>query len=98
MLPHRCEREDSKTTMTSATTTVQALPVQVAGGVDTHQDTHTAAVIDTTGRQLGDRQFPATAAGYRQLLGWLRTFGALLIVGIEGTGVYGAGAGPVPDL
>jgi transposase len=77
--------------MTSTTTTVQALPVQVAGGVDTHQDTHTAAVIDTTGRRLGDRQFPATAAGYRRLLGWLRTFGAVQVIGIEGTGAYGAG-------
>ena len=65
--------------------------VQVAGGVDTHQDTHTAAAVDVTGRMLGHRQFPATAAGYRQLLAWLRGFGALLIVGIEGTGVYGAG-------
>ena len=65
--------------------------MNVAGGVDTHQDTHTAAVIDTAGRRLGDRQFPATAAGYRQLLAWLRTFGALLIVGVEGTGAYGAG-------
>ena len=59
--------------------------------MDTHQDTHTAAVIDTTGRRLGDRQFPATAAGYRGLLGWLRTFGALQVIGIEGTGAYGAG-------
>ena len=70
---------------------VQALQAEVAGGVDTHQDTHTAAVIDTAGRRLGDRQFPTTAAGYRQLLAWLRGFGALLIVGVEGTGVYGAG-------
>jgi transposase len=91
VLPHRCEREDSKTTMTSTTTTDQALPVQVAGGVDTHRDTHTAAVIDITGRSLGARQFPATAAGYRRLLAWLRTFGALQIIGIEGTGAYGAG-------
>jgi transposase len=77
--------------MTSTTTTVQALPVEVVGGVDTHSDTHTAAAVDTAGRLLGDRQFPATAAGYRQLLAWLRSFGALLIVGVEGTGVYGAG-------
>ncbi len=77
--------------MTSTTTTVQALPVEVAGGVDTHEDTHTAAVIDSAGRKLGDGQFPATSAGYRQLLAWLRSFGALLIVGVEGTGVYGAG-------
>lgn len=65
--------------------------MQVAGGVDTHQDTHTAAVVDATGRALGERQFPATAAGYRQLLAWLRSFGVLLIVGVEGTGVYRAG-------
>ncbi|WP_409333309.1 IS110 family transposase [Trujillonella humicola] len=64
---------------------------QVAGGVDTHSDTHTAAAVDTAGRMLGHRQFPATAAGYRQLLAWLRGFGTLLVVGIEGTGVYGAG-------
>src|SRR3954451_10837257 len=77
--------------MTSARKTVQAAPVEVAGGVDTHQDSHTAAAVDTAGRMLGHRQFPATAAGYRQLLAWLRGFGTLLVVGVEGTGVYGAG-------
>ena len=66
-------------------------PTNVVGGLDTHQDTHTAAVLDTTGRPLGERQFPTTAAGYRQLLAWLRGFGTLLVVGVEGTGVYGAG-------
>lgn len=65
--------------------------VEVAGGVDTHQDTHTAAAIDAAGRMLGHRQFPATPVGYRQLLTWLRSFGVLLLVGIEGTGAYGAG-------
>jgi hypothetical protein len=63
----------------------------VAGGVDTHRDTHTAAVVDAVGRLLGHRMFPATAAGYKQLLVWLRTFGTLLVVGVEGTGAYGAG-------
>jgi transposase len=77
--------------MTSARKTVQAAPVEVAGGVDTHQDSHTAAAVDTAGRMLGHRQFPATAAGYRQLLAWLRGFGTLLVIGIEGTGAYGAG-------
>jgi transposase len=65
--------------------------VQVAGGVDTHCDTHTAAAVDSTGRMLGHRQFPATAAGYRQLLAWLCGVGTLVVVGIEGTGAYGAG-------
>ena len=63
----------------------------VIGGVDTHLDTHHAAVIDETGRVLGDAQFAATAAGYRRLLGWLRGFGRLTAVGVEGTGAYGAG-------
>src|SRR4051794_9307612 len=63
----------------------------VIGGVDTHADTHTAAVVDAAGRLLGSAQFPTTAVGYRALLGGLRGFGQLVLVGIEGTGVYGAG-------
>ncbi|WJK37773.1 IS110 family transposase [Solwaraspora sp. WMMA2065] len=65
--------------------------VEVVGGVDTHQDTHTAAVIDLVGRVLGTQQFPATTAGYTALLTWMRGFGRLLRVGVEGTGAYGAG-------
>jgi transposase len=65
--------------------------IDVTGGVDTHQDTHTAAVIDSVGRVLGTRQFPATASGYAALLTWIRGFGRLLRVGVEGTGAYGAG-------
>ena len=65
--------------------------IQVTGGVDTHQDTHTAAALDQTGRLLGHRQFPATAAGYAALLAWWRGFGLLVAAGIEGTGAYGAG-------
>ena len=45
-----------------------AAQIEVAGGVDTHQDTHTAAVVDHAGRMLGHRTFPTTEAGYRQLL------------------------------
>jgi transposase len=63
----------------------------VIGGVDTHADTHLTAVIDGAGRLLGTRQFPATPAGYRQLLAWLRGHGELDRVGVEGTGSYGAG-------
>lgn len=64
---------------------------EVVGGVDTHKDTHTAAVLDTAGRVLGTEQFVTTAAGYRSLLAWMRGHGTLLKVGVEGTGVYGAG-------
>jgi transposase len=64
---------------------------QIAGGVDTHADTHHAAAVDHLGRVLGDRQFPTTRAGYQALLQWLRSFGRLMGVGVEGTGSYGAG-------
>jgi transposase len=64
---------------------------QVTGGVDTHGKTHHAAAIDQVGRVLGDQEFPATAAGYRALLGWLRSLGRVVKVGVEGTGTYGAG-------
>ncbi len=64
--------------------------VEVTGGVDTHRDTHTAAAVDGQGRMLGHQQFPATAAGYAALLAWLRAFGKLVLVGVEGTGSYGA--------
>lgn len=65
--------------------------IEVAGGVDTHSDTHTAAVIDQVGRVLGTEQFPADTAGYAALLDWMRSFGQLVGVGVEGTGAYGAG-------
>ncbi len=77
--------------MTTIARDSTAAQIEIAGGVDTHQDTHTAAVVDTAGRPLDERQFPANPAGYRQLLAWLRGFGTLLVVGVEGTGVYGAG-------
>jgi transposase len=63
---------------------------EVTGGVDTHGLTHHAAVIDSVGRHLADREFPATIRGYRDLLDWMRSHGALAAVGVEGTGAYGA--------
>ena len=77
--------------MTTIAREVQDDQIEVAIGVDTHGDTHTAAVIDTTGRLLGCAQFPADARGYAALLAWAVTFGVLLIAAIEGTGAYGAG-------
>jgi transposase len=65
--------------------------LEVTGGVDTHKYTHTAAAVDAAGRVLGSAQCPATAGGYAALLAWLRVFGTLVLVGIEGTGAYGAG-------
>ena len=64
---------------------------QVTGGVDTHGEVHVAAVIDATGRILATSSFAATPAGYRGLLRWLRRRGRVVVVGVEGTGSYGAG-------
>jgi len=63
----------------------------IVGGVDTHKDLHVAAAVDGNGRIVGTGAFPATAAGYRRLLRWLRGLGRVERVGVEGTGSYGSG-------
>src|SRR5690242_9553210 len=63
----------------------------ITGGVDTHADMHVAAVLDPLGGLLGVREFPASAAGYADLLSWLSGFGTVAVAGVEGTGSYGAG-------
>jgi transposase len=63
----------------------------VVGGIDTHKDLHVAAVLGTAGDVLGTQSFSTTRAGYRALVRWMRSFGDVRQVGIEGTGSYGAG-------
>ena len=63
----------------------------VFGGVDTHRDTHVAAVVDNAGRVLGTAPFGADPVGYEQMTRWFGSHGHLLRVGVEGTGSYGAG-------
>ncbi len=63
----------------------------VVGGVDTHKDVHVAAVLSDTGALLSTAEFPATLGGHKDLLGWMRSFGAIGSVGVEGSGNYGAG-------
>lgn len=65
-------------------------PVIVVG-VDTHQRTHHAVILDTTGGMLADREFPATAAGYQEMLEWAAGHGVIDRFGVESTGSYGAG-------
>ena len=74
-------------TMTTMAETVR----RVTAGLDTHRDQHVVAALDERGAELGVRPFPATQAGHRALLAWLRGFGAVERVGVEGTGSYGAG-------
>ena len=65
--------------MTSMTRTT----VFVTGGVDTHGQSHHAAVIDHLGRQLGDREFPASPVGYRALGEWLQATARLTESGLR---------------
>jgi transposase len=68
-----------------------SMVLNVVGGVDTHADTHVAAVVDSNGGLLGVESFPADETGYGNLLAWLVGFGPLLRVGVEGTGSWGVG-------
>ena len=57
--------------------------ITVTGGVDTH--------LDSNGGVLGVETFDTTTVGYQHLVGWLAGFGTIGLVGVEGTGSYGAG-------
>lgn len=73
------------------TTTMTETRRRITGGVDTHRDAHVVAALDERGAELGVESFPTTPVGYRQALRWLRRFGDVERVGVEGTGSYGAG-------
>lgn len=62
-------------------------------GVDTHRDTHTAAVCDRAGQALALRQFTADPDGYAAALAWARqqADGCELAWAVEGTRHYGLG-------
>jgi hypothetical protein len=64
---------------------------QITGGVDTHLEVHVAAALDEHGGLLGTASFATTPAGYRELVEWFASLGAVVLVGVEGTGSYGAG-------
>jgi transposase len=71
--------------------TTPAMSPVVIAGVDTHKDLHVAAVVDTGEAVLGTHSFSTTRAGYRALIRWIRSFGDVARIGVEGTGSYGAG-------
>jgi transposase len=63
---------------------------RITGGVDTHLDVNVAAALDEIGGLLGVESFATTAAGNDALIGWFDSFGHVDLVGVEGTGSYGA--------
>ena len=72
--------------------TMLAELVEVVIGVDTHKDTHTAAVIDSrTGAVLAAATVPADPDGYAELLALAEQQSGLRAWALEGTGGYGAG-------
>lgn len=60
-------------------------------GVDTHAETHTAALIDKQGRLIDTIEVPTTADGFGRLVAWAASHGHVTAAGVEGTGAYGAG-------
>jgi transposase len=66
--------------------------VEVVIGVDTHSQTHTAAVLDArTGAVLAAATVTADPDGYAQLAALAEQHSALRAWAMEGTGGYGAG-------
>ena len=65
--------------------------VEVVIGVDTHKETHTAAVVDRLGGVSATFEFTADRAGYRKLLHRVGSLDATRVWAVEGTGSYGAG-------
>lgn len=63
----------------------------VTAGVDTHRDVHMVAALDQRGAELGVQAFSTDPAGHYSMLDWLERFGPVELVGVEGTGTYGAG-------
>ena len=76
--------------MSSMTDNPPDVSTTVFVGVDTHKNTNHAAIIDHLGREVGDREFPTTAAGHVDLIAWITAAGKVERIGVEGTGSYGS--------
>jgi len=65
---------------------------EIVIGIDTHVDTHTAAIVQTaTGGVVAEITVPTTPAGYQELLEAAEEHSPLRVWAIEGTGGHGAG-------
>lgn len=80
----------SSMTMPAPVEQAEKAEEEVFAGVDTHKATHHVAVVDLDGRVVADREFTTTAAGDRDLAGWLSQW-RVCRVGVEQTGTFGAG-------
>jgi hypothetical protein len=68
--------------------TMLAERVEVVIGVDTHRDTHTAAVmIAATGAAVGEATVCAAPDGYAELVAFADRFSSSRAWSVEGTGM-----------
>jgi transposase len=63
----------------------------VAIGIDSHKRSLGAGATDELGREVAAKEFPNDPQGHRALLAWTRAQGVDRVIGIEGSGSYGAG-------
>jgi transposase len=63
----------------------------VAVGVDSHKSSFAVAMLDEIGRPIGIREFNNDDAGHRCAMEWIEAQHPDRVVGIEGSGSYGAG-------
>jgi transposase len=63
----------------------------VAVGIDSHKSSFAVAVLDEIGRPIGIREFSNNDDGHRCAMEWIEAQHAHRVVGIEGSGSYGAG-------
>lgn len=62
-----------------------------AAGIDTRKDAHALCVIDRVGRVVRTGAYGADAAGYDEVAAAIGKPEDCIVVGVEGTGSYGAG-------
>lgn len=62
----------------------------VAIGIDSHKSSLAVGVLDDIGRVVGTREFANDEGGHRSLLEWIESNGDDRVVGIEGSGNFGA--------
>ncbi|MGH2825903.1 MAG: IS110 family transposase [Actinomycetota bacterium] len=62
----------------------------VTVGIDSHKSSLAVAVLDDLGHLLGVREFANNPKDHGKLRRWIKAHGAVHVIGVEGSGNYGA--------
>jgi transposase len=65
--------------------------MDVVVGIDSHKSSLGVTAIDELGRPRASQEFPNSPKGHRSALNWITSAGDVEVVGVEGSGHYGAG-------